>query len=57
VGEKGKDGRDDGVSHRSKALAFLSFNISGIGQVTCYLRDSILSTGAAHDKRGRVMDS
>jgi hypothetical protein len=30
-----KDGRDDGVSHRSKALAFLSFNISGIGQVTC----------------------
>lgn len=30
-----KDGRDDGVSHRSKALAFLSFNMSGIGQVTC----------------------
>jgi hypothetical protein len=49
VGEKGKDGRDDGVSHRSKALAFLSF----FQHIIALFRP----TGAAHDKRGRVMDS
>lgn len=38
---KGKDGRDDSVSHRSEALAFLSFKVSGIGQDTCYLRYSV----------------